>query len=72
MFKRKELRDFPHLDEFWIYGDEYRGGPPGDLDYSRIVIHGGGNKGWLYSRRLDKQTEVKGVLGRIMVPVSKS
>jgi len=73
MFTKKELWDFFHLDKFWIYVNEYRGGPPGgDLDYSRIVIHGGGYKGWIYSRRLSKKIDVKGVLGRIMVPVSKS
>lgn len=88
MLTKKGPRDFIHLDELWVaddlwesyfldkkiwvYVDEYRGGPPGDLDYSRIVIHGGGDKGWLYSRRLEKQLEVHGVLEKIMVPVSES
>ena len=88
MLTTKGPRDFVHLDEFWaadelwegyfldkkiwVYVDEYRGGLPGDMDYSRIVIHGGENKGWLYSRRLAEQIEVHAVLDKIRVPVSES
>ena len=88
MLTRKEPRDFVHLDEFWVaddlwksyflgqkiwvFVDEYRGGLPGDLDYSRIVIHQGDDKGWLYSRRLEEQREVHGVLEKIIVPVSET
>ena len=88
MLTRKEPRDFVHLDEFqvaddlwksyflgkkiWIFVDEYRGVLPGDLDYSRIVIHRGDDKGWLYSRRLEEQREVHGVLEKIIVPVSEA
>ena len=87
MLTKKGPRDFVHLDELWVadnlwtnyfldkkiwvFVDEYRGGLPGDQDYSRIVIHGSENKGWLYSRRLEKQKEVHGVLEKIIVPVSE-
>ena len=87
MFTRKSPRDFIHVDEFWeadkywnhyfigssvwIYADEYRAELPGDEDYSRIVIHGGKDGGWIYSRRLRHRQKVQKTLKAIQRPVSE-
>ena len=87
MFAGKKPRDFIYVDEFWeadeywsrhfiggkvwVYADEYRAELPGDEHYSRIVIHGGNDGGWIYSRRLDDKQEVQKTLLAIDRPVSE-
>ncbi|CAA0118163.1 Uncharacterised protein [Halioglobus japonicus] len=86
MLSHKTPRDFIHLDEFWeadqhwgryfvsnnvwVYVDEYRAELPGDEDYSRIIIHGGDDTGWIYSRRLNDRDKVQQTLEAIKRPVS--
>ena len=55
----------------WVYADEYRAELPGDEDYSRIVIHAGQERGWVYSRRLCERAKVSRVLNTIDRPVSE-
>ena len=87
MLSRKAPRDFIHVDEFWeadkywdhyfignsvwIYADEYRAELPGDEDYSRIVVHGGKDGGWIYSRPLIQWQKVQKTLQAIQQPVSE-
>ncbi|MFT5578381.1 MAG: hypothetical protein ACI9WS_001135 [Paraglaciecola psychrophila] len=84
---RKQPRDFVQLDEFWaadkhwpqyffqqkiwVYADEYRAELDGDEDYSRIVIHGGLDRGWLFTRPLRCKSTVAATLQKIVVPVSQ-
>lgn len=84
---RKQPRDFVQVDEFWdadrhwlnyffqqkiwIYADEYRAELTGDEDYSRIVIHAGDDRGWLFSRPLSRRQIVHDTLCRILTPVSE-
>jgi len=87
MATRKEPRDFVHLDELWdadrhwpqyfyqhkvwVFADEYRAELTGDEDYSRIVIHGGDDHGWLFSRPLLCKFLVAATLSKIVLPVSE-
>ena len=84
---RKQPRDFVQIDEFWeaddnwpayyidnkvwVYADQYAAEIIGDEDYSRIVIHSGHDKGWLYSRSLEDKHTVQQVLQAIKIPVSE-
>lgn len=87
MQERKSPRDFVYLDEFWeaddrwphyfidnkvwMFVDEYRAELTGDEDYSRIIVHSGGDKGWLYSRTLSEKPLVIRTLDKISRPVSE-
>lgn len=84
---RKQPRDFVHIDELWeadenwpeyyidnkvwVYADEYAAEIIGDEDYSRIIIHSGHDKGWIFSRKLEDKNMVKQVLQTISIPVSE-
>lgn len=84
---RKQPRDFVELDEFWeadehwpeyfidhkvwVYADHYAAEVIGDEDYSRIIIHSGHDKGWLYSKPLQDKNIVEKALGSITIPVSE-
>ena len=87
MLASKTPRDFIHVDEFWeadeywnhyfigtnvwVYAEEYRAELSGDEDYSRIIIHGGKDEGWIYSSRLKNRDKVNKILKAIKRPVSE-